>query len=113
MDVEWQNTHRYAVLRLQRPSRKRQDRRCRLDLRLGSAFFPAVVVVLMRRKQDDLHAPLVTEFSKQGYHILCEKPMATSISDCVKMVKEVQSGERRIFGIGHGGSLGCWSRAKS
>ena len=51
-----------------------------------------------------MHAPLVTEFSKQGYHILCEKPMAIRISDCVNMVKEVQTGEKRIFGIGHGRS---------
>ena len=61
---------------------------------------------LIHSKQDDLHAPLVTEFSKQGYHILCEKPMATSISDCVKMVKEVESGEKKVFGIGHGQSDG-------
>ena len=32
--------------------------------------------------------------------------MATSISDCVKMVKEVESGEKKVFGIGHGQSEG-------
>lgn len=51
---------------------------------------------------DQMHAPLVSAFSKLGYHILCEKPMATEISDCVNMVKEVQeSGHNTIFGIGH------------
>jgi hypothetical protein len=55
-----------------------------------------------RSLQDDLHAELVTAFSKQGYHILCEKPMATSVDDCVKMVKEVEAAPDTIFGIGHG-----------
>ena len=56
--------------------------------------------------QDQLHAPLVEAFAKQGYHILCEKPMATSIDECVDMVKQVQaSDEKKIFGVGHGMSL--------
>ncbi|ORY34263.1 putative NAD-binding Rossmann fold oxidoreductase [Naematelia encephala] len=50
---------------------------------------------------DDLHAALVTEFTKQGYHILCEKPMATSIEDCVQMVQDVSAHPDQIFGIGH------------
>lgn len=55
--------------------------------------------------QDQMHAPLVEAFAKQGYHILCEKPMATSVQDCVEMVKQVQAAEeKRVFGIGHGRS---------
>ncbi|KAL7419291.1 hypothetical protein Q5752_006128 [Cryptotrichosporon argae] len=50
---------------------------------------------------DALHAPLVTAFAAQGYHILCEKPMATTIDDCVKMVREVQAAGDIVFGIGH------------
>ncbi|KAK8866108.1 hypothetical protein IAR55_001259 [Kwoniella newhampshirensis] len=51
---------------------------------------------------DDLHAELVSAFAKQGYHILCEKPMATKVEDCVKMVREVQAEEAGgVFGIGH------------
>lgn len=52
-----------------------------------------------------MHAPLVEAFAKQGYHILCEKPMATTIEECVEMVKQVQASEqKRVFGIGHGES---------
>lgn len=50
---------------------------------------------------DDLHAELVSAFAPLGYHILCEKPMATSVQDCVKMVKEVELSGAGIFGIGH------------
>jgi hypothetical protein len=54
-------------------------------------------------EKDQLHAPLVEAFAKQGYHILCEKPMATTIDECVEMVKQVQaSGEKKVFGVGHG-----------
>jgi predicted dehydrogenase len=53
-----------------------------------------------------MHAPLVEAFAKQGYHILCEKPMATTIEECVDMVKQVQAAEeKRVFGIGHGMSF--------
>jgi uncharacterized protein (DUF1810 family) len=56
-------------------------------------------------EKDQLHAPLVEAFAKQGYHILCEKPMATTIDECVEMVKQVQaSEEKKIFGVGHGAS---------
>ena len=51
--------------------------------------------------QDDLHAELVAAFSKQHYHVLCEKPMATSIADCVQMVKDIKD-SNVILGVGHG-----------
>ena len=40
-------------------------------------------------------------FAEQGYHILCEKPMATSIEDCIKMEAAVKKANI-IFGMGHG-----------
>ncbi|ORX37400.1 putative NAD-binding Rossmann fold oxidoreductase [Kockovaella imperatae] len=49
---------------------------------------------------DQMHAPQVAAFSKLGYDILCEKPMAVSIADCVKMTKEVKDAGS-IFGVGH------------
>ena len=58
--------------------------------------------------EDALHAPLVEVFAKQGYHILCEKPMATTIADCVKMVKDVKA-SGGVFGMGHGGPVGGMS----
>ncbi|KAL1405985.1 hypothetical protein Q8F55_007668 [Vanrija albida] len=70
------------------------------DVAAVPRFADAVVIGTL----DQLHAPMVTAFSKLGYHILCEKPMATSAAECVNMVKDVQAAsvERPlIFGIGH------------
>lgn len=66
------------------------------------------MAVWLTSVSDDMHAPLVKQFAKQGYHILCEKPMATSIADCVEMVKDVEENPDKIFGIGHGRSS-LWS----
>lgn len=56
-------------------------------------------------RQDDLHAEVVSECAKLGYHILCEKPMATKVEHCVQMVKDVQAQPGTIFGVGHGKHL--------
>ena len=83
---------------------------------MGRIADAVIVAVLVRPRiwlgsklradnKDQLHAPLVEAFAKQGYHILCEKPMATTIEECVDMVKQVQaSEEKKIFGVGHGTS---------
>jgi predicted dehydrogenase len=70
------------------------------DLAAKGRVADAVVVAVL----DDLHAEVVSVFAQKGYHILCEKPMATSVADCVNMVKEVQAGGggELIFGVGHG-----------
>ncbi|KZZ96895.1 NAD-binding Rossmann fold oxidoreductase [Ascosphaera apis ARSEF 7405] len=58
----------------------------------------AVIIAML----DNLHAEAVADFSALGYHILCEKPMATSIADCVQMFKNVTEVlEPKIFGMGH------------
>lgn len=58
-----------------------------------------VVIAVM----DQLHAEAVADFAAQGNHILCEKPMATSIGECVAMVRNVLDVEKaKVFGIGHG-----------
>ncbi|MBE3041466.1 Gfo/Idh/MocA family oxidoreductase [Candidatus Bathyarchaeota archaeon] len=45
----------------------------------------------------------MADFAKLGYHILCEKPMATNIADCVKMIRDVNgSPVPAVFGMGHG-----------
>lgn len=53
--------------------------------------------------QDRLHAAAVAAFASQGYHIMCEKPMATSIGDCVSMLRDVTqpSMDGKVFAIGH------------
>jgi len=39
-------------------------------------------------------------FAEQGYHILCEKPMATSMEDCIR-IHEAITKAGIIFGMGH------------
>lgn len=67
------------------------------DLHARGRIADAIFICVM----DQMHAELVSAFSAQGYHIFCEKPMATTIEDCVKMVKEVKA-TGKIFGMGHG-----------
>ena len=51
--------------------------------------------------QDHLHAEVVLKCVKQGFDILCEKPMATSPEDCIIMADAVAK-SKAIFGMGHG-----------
>jgi predicted dehydrogenase len=51
--------------------------------------------------QDHMHAELVVAFAAQGYDILCEKPMATSIEHCLQIEATVKKAGI-IFGMGHG-----------
>ncbi|KAG1751376.1 uncharacterized protein EDB91DRAFT_603265 [Suillus paluster] len=62
----------------------------------GKRLADAVIVTV----QDHMHCEVVLAFAAQGYHILCEKPMATSLQDCLDMEKAVKNAGI-IFGIGH------------
>ncbi|KAG8943445.1 hypothetical protein FRC03_002481 [Tulasnella sp. 419] len=62
----------------------------------GQRLADAVVVAVL----DKLHLDAVVKFAQQGYHILCEKPMATSPEDCIKMADAVKK-SGVIFGLGH------------
>jgi predicted dehydrogenase len=51
--------------------------------------------------QDKMHVEVVTAFAEQGYHMLCEKPMATDPVECIKMADAVKK-SGKIFAMGHG-----------
>ena len=53
--------------------------------------------------QDQLHAVNIELCAKLGYHILCEKPMATTISDCADIIRNVNapSMQGKVLAIGH------------
>ena len=51
--------------------------------------------------QDNMHAELVVAFAAQGYDILCEKPLATSVEHCLQIEEAVKKAGT-IFGLGHG-----------
>ena len=63
----------------------------------GQHLADAVVVAV----QDSLHKEVVLAFAEQGYHVLCEKPMATNIEDCIRIARAIKEANV-IFGMGHG-----------
>ncbi|KAJ3532063.1 hypothetical protein NM688_g7478 [Phlebia brevispora] len=63
---------------------------------LGKRLADAVIIAV----QDHLHLEVALAFAAQGYHILCEKPMATDVEGCLKMEAAVQKAGV-IFGMGH------------
>ena len=64
---------------------------------VGKRLADAVIIAV----QDRMHLEVTLAFAEQGYHILCEKPMATSVEDCIKMEAAVKKAHI-IFGMGHG-----------
>ncbi|KAF7301400.1 GFO-IDH-MocA domain-containing protein [Mycena indigotica] len=63
---------------------------------IGSRLADAVVVAV----QDQMHKEVVLAFAAQGYHILCEKPMATDLEDLIEM-EEAVARAGILFGMGH------------
>lgn len=47
-----------------------------------------------------LHAEITIKALNAGKHVLCEKPMATSIDECEKMVEAAEKNNRKLI-IGH------------
>ncbi|KAI9791749.1 MAG: hypothetical protein M1816_003559 [Peltula sp. TS41687] len=55
---------------------------------------------------DETHAEIVTALAPLGLHILCEKPLATTLDDCLDIYKTLLPGEGStcppaIFAVGH------------
>ena len=46
-----------------------------------------------------LHADHSIKALRAGYHVICEKPMALSVSDCGRMIQEAERANKRIFAI--------------
>ncbi|KAI0775972.1 streptomycin biosynthesis protein StrI [Trametes elegans] len=63
---------------------------------IGKRLADAVVIAV----QDHMHVEVALAFAAQGYHILCEKPMATSVEECIKIESAVKQAGI-IFGMGH------------
>ena len=54
---------------------------------------------------DETHVEIITAFAPLGYHIMSEKPLATTLQDCLKIYRSLQppgsSVPLSIFSIGH------------
>ncbi len=44
-----------------------------------------------------LHAEHTIKSFRNGFHVLCEKPMAINVYDCGEMIKEAEKANRRLF----------------
>jgi len=66
---------------------------------IGNRLADAVVIAV----HDQMHAEVTLAFAQQGYHILLEKPMATTVDDCLRIERSIKNAGV-IFGIGHGKS---------
>lgn len=56
--------------------------------------------------QDELHMAVILGLKHLDLHIMCEKPLATNLDDCVKILKSVMPEDgsgvtKKIFSIGH------------
>ena len=58
----------------------------------------AIVVAV----QDRLHTEVVLACAPLGYHILCEKPLATSAEECISIADAIKKAGDIVFAIGHG-----------
>lgn len=64
---------------------------------VGKRLADAVIIAV----QDQMHPEVTLAFAEQGYHILCEKPMAITVQDCLLMERAIKKAGI-IFGMGHG-----------
>jgi len=62
----------------------------------GDRIADAVLICV----QDSLHAEVATAFAARKYHILLEKPMAVTLTDCVAIHKAVQA-HGVLLAVGH------------
>lgn len=66
-----------------------------------SSFVDAIFICVL----DEQHVDVVTAFAPHGYHIMCEKPLATTLNDCLKIYAALLpppgQPSTTIFGIGH------------
>jgi len=82
-----------------------KDRRARV--RDGATGVPPGVDAVFVCVLDEMHREVVVALSELGgLHIMCEKPLATTLEDCVELYRALQSnrnaaGEQLVFSIGH------------
>ena len=77
-----------AVVDVDPARRQRMRRRFPRAEAYGSvAELPGDIEAALVAVPNALHAPLCIELFQRGVHVLCEKPMATTVDDCERMLK--------------------------
>ena len=83
------------------------EKKRRARIQAGDQGVPIGVDAVFVCVLDEMHRDVVVALTKLGgLHIMCEKPLATSLADCVDLYKALRSnrngdGEQMIFSIGH------------
>lgn len=87
----------------------RDEHRQELQGKYGVASGYADVAELLRRDDidlvsihapDRLHAPFMLDALDAGKHVFVEKPMATTVEDCLRMVERADAADTRVA-VGH------------
>ncbi|PMD40945.1 NAD(P)-binding protein [Hyaloscypha variabilis F] len=95
--ADWADFVKYEV--------NRRERVKSGEIKEGDAEFKGVEAVFVT-VLDELHVPVVKALAPLGLHIMCEKPLATSLDACIDILGAVTRGwevlgRKTVFGIGH------------
>jgi UDP-N-acetyl-2-amino-2-deoxyglucuronate dehydrogenase len=83
-----------------------QSRAIEFGQKYKSKVYYSIDDLLLNEKEIDvvsicspngLHAEHSIKVFRNGFHVLCEKPMAISVYDCGEMIKEAERANKRLF----------------
>jgi predicted dehydrogenase len=103
-DRHAEQINRLAIL--QAVCDKVESRAVQLGKKYRSKIFSNYEDLLLKEKGLDvisvctpngLHAEQSIKAFRNGFHVLCEKPMAISVFDCGEMIKEAEKANKRLF----------------
>jgi UDP-N-acetyl-2-amino-2-deoxyglucuronate dehydrogenase len=103
-DRHAEQINRLAIL--QAVCDKVESRAVQLGEKYRSKIFSNYEDLLLKEKDLDvisvctpngLHAEQSIKAFRNGFHVLCEKPMAISVFDCGEMIKEAENANKRLF----------------
>lgn len=95
---DWREWVRWEVDRRRRLESGDQEKEKKEDRDKGAIGVDGVFVCTL----DESHVEILQAIAPLNLHILCEKPLATSLSDCLSIYKALlPSSSSKIFSIGH------------
>ncbi|KAL7628333.1 hypothetical protein AAE478_002534 [Parahypoxylon ruwenzoriense] len=76
---------------------QRREREAAGDVNVPEGVDAAFVCV-----RDEMHHDVVVALAPLGLHIMCEKPLATTLADCVSMYRALEPlQDTKVFSVGH------------